>query len=146
MTFTGDRMRPGFSSLPFRVAIAGVSEAEAQQQSAEPKPASEVNQAIPLTKDVFFHKGDIDRGLCNNGWIIIEDYVLVIDANFPAGARVILPKIRAITSKPIRFAFDIHHHGDHAYGKPGLDRKRRYSHRAHRCDTRNEALRNRLLR
>ena len=97
-------------------AIVGVSEAEAHQQSAEPKSASEVNQAIPLTKDVFFHQGDIDRGLCNNGWIVFQDYVLVIDANFPAGAQVILPKIRAITSKPIRFAFDTHHHGDHAYG------------------------------
>lgn len=40
----------------------------------------------------------------------------MIDANFPSGARVILPKIRALTDKPIRFTFDTHHHGDHAYG------------------------------
>ncbi|MDQ2840672.1 MAG: MBL fold metallo-hydrolase [Acidobacteriota bacterium] len=40
----------------------------------------------------------------------------MIDANFPSGAQTILPKIRAITPKPIRFAFDTHHHGDHAYG------------------------------
>ncbi len=46
----------------------------------------------------------------------MEDYVLVIDANFPAGAREIIGKIRAITPKPVRFAFDTHHHGDHAYG------------------------------
>jgi cyclase len=45
-----------------------------------------------------------------------EDYVLVIDANFPAGAKLIISKIRALTNKPIRFAFDTHHHGDHAYG------------------------------
>jgi glyoxylase-like metal-dependent hydrolase (beta-lactamase superfamily II) len=25
-------------------------------------------------------------------------------------------KIRELTKKPIRFAFDTHHHGDHAYG------------------------------
>ncbi|MFA6543416.1 MAG: MBL fold metallo-hydrolase, partial [Limisphaerales bacterium] len=36
--------------------------------------------------------------------------------NFPSGAQVILPKIRAVTDKAIRFAFDTHHHGDHAYG------------------------------
>jgi glyoxylase-like metal-dependent hydrolase (beta-lactamase superfamily II) len=42
--------------------------------------------------------------------------VLVVDANFPSGAKVILPKIRAVTDKPVRFAFDTHHHGDHAYG------------------------------
>jgi glyoxylase-like metal-dependent hydrolase (beta-lactamase superfamily II) len=39
----------------------------------------------------------------------------VLDANFPSGALEIIPKIKAQTSKPIRFAFDTHHHGDHAY-------------------------------
>jgi glyoxylase-like metal-dependent hydrolase (beta-lactamase superfamily II) len=54
--------------------------------------------------------------VCNNGWILFEDYVLVIDANFPAGARQVIGKIRSLTDKPIRFALDTHHHGDHAYG------------------------------
>ena len=40
----------------------------------------------------------------------------MIDANYPSGAQEIIPKIRALTDKPIRFAFDTHHHGDHAYG------------------------------
>jgi cyclase len=31
-------------------------------------------------------------------------------------AQLVLPKIRALTDKPIRFAFDTHHHGDHTYG------------------------------
>ena len=56
------------------------------------------------------------HGHCNNGWVVFEDYVLVIDANFPSGAEEIIPKIKAISNKPIRFAFDTHHHGDHAYG------------------------------
>src|SRR5271169_1423855 len=59
---------------------------------------------------------DTADAVCNNGWIMFEDYVLVIDANFPAGAKLIIGKIRALTDKPIRFAFDTHHHGDHAYG------------------------------
>jgi cyclase len=29
---------------------------------------------------------------------------------------VVIPKIKETTDKPIRFAFDTHHHGDHAYG------------------------------
>lgn len=77
----------------------------------------QVNQVQKLAPDVYFHEGDIKgKGHCNNGWVIFEDYVLVIDANFPSGAQEILPKIRALTDKPIRFAFDTHHHGDHAYG------------------------------
>ena len=79
--------------------------------------ATQVNTVKELAPGVFFHEGDIKgRGHCNNGWVIFNDYVLVIDANFPSGAQEIIPKIKALTNKPIRFAFDTHHHGDHAYG------------------------------
>src|SRR5437763_16700188 len=78
---------------------------------------AEVNKVEQIAPEVYFHEGDIQaHGHCNNGWIVFEDYVLVIDANFPSGAQEIIPKIKAITNKPIRFAFDTHHHGDHAYG------------------------------
>jgi glyoxylase-like metal-dependent hydrolase (beta-lactamase superfamily II) len=80
------------------------------------RAAVEVDKAEMIAPDVYFHEGNILQGHCNNGWIVFEDYVLVIDANFPSGAQVVLPKIRAVTNKPIRFAFDTHHHGDHAYG------------------------------
>jgi len=78
--------------------------------------AREVGKVDTLAPDVYFHEGNIAVGHCNNGWVVFEDYVLVIDANFPSGAQDILPKIRSITDKPVRFAFDTHHHGDHAYG------------------------------
>ena len=78
---------------------------------------AQVGEVKKLAPDVYFHEGDIKgKGHCNNGWVVFEDYVLVIDANFPSGAREIIPKIHALTDKPIRFAFDTHHHGDHAYG------------------------------
>ncbi len=78
--------------------------------------AGKVDLVVP---DVYFHEGQVSDtadAVCNNGWIIFEDYVLVIDANFPAGAKQIIGKIRSLTDKPIRFALDTHHHGDHAYG------------------------------
>ncbi len=79
--------------------------------------AAQVNVVQTVAPNVYFHEGDIGRkGHCNNGWIIFADYVLVIDGNFPSGAREVIPKIKALTDKPIRFAFDTHHHGDHAYG------------------------------
>lgn len=88
---------------------------------AGPIPAgmAEASMADLVATDVYFHQGHVSGNadaVCNNGWIIFEDYVLVIDANFPAGAKLIISKIRSLTSKPIRFAFDTHHHGDHAYG------------------------------
>jgi cyclase len=79
--------------------------------------ASQVNTVKELAPGVYFHEGDLrGKGHCNNGWVIFDDYVLVLDANFPSGAQEIIPKIKAQTDKPIRFAFDTHHHGDHAYG------------------------------
>ena len=96
-------------------AVLGLAAFEEEAHAAH--PVLEVNKVDPLVQDVYFHEGDLNgKGHCNNGWIILEDYVLVIDANFPSGAQEILPKIRALTQKPIRFAFDTHHHGDHAYG------------------------------
>jgi cyclase len=78
---------------------------------------SQVNTVKEIAPGVYFHEGDLrGKGHCNNGWVIFDDYVLVVDANFPSGAQVILPKIKEQTNKPIRFAFDTHHHGDHAYG------------------------------
>src|ERR1700680_801397 len=92
-------------------AAAGFTSSEAQEQSGE------VDKAAQVANGVYFHQGDIEHhGHCNNGWIVFKDYVLVVDANFPSGAQNILPKIRAVTEKPIRFAFDTHHHGDHSYG------------------------------
>jgi len=88
---------------------------------AGPAPAMtpEVGKVDLVAPDIYFHEGLVSNtadAVCNNGWILFEDYVLVIDANFPAGAREVIGKIRALTDKPIRFALDTHHHGDHAYG------------------------------
>lgn len=76
-------------------------------------------EADRVAPDVYFHEGSLTddaAAVCNNGWVLFDDYALVIDANFPAGAKLIINKIRSMTDKPIRFAFDTHHHGDHAYG------------------------------
>lgn len=49
------------------------------------------------------------RIIANTGRIVFRDYVLVIDANFPWGARAALDDIRKTTNKPIRFVFDTHY-------------------------------------
>lgn len=98
-------------------AAAEVKAAGKVKKSAPtPPPPREIGKVETLAPDVYFHEGNIAVGHCNNGWIVFDDFVLVIDANYPSGAREIIPKIKAVTDKPIRFAFDTHHHGDHAYG------------------------------
>ena len=83
---------------------------------AQREMTSQINAVKELAPGVYFHEGDLrGKGHCNNGWVIFDDFVLVLDANFPSGAQEIIPKIKALTAKPIRFAFDTHHHGDHAY-------------------------------
>jgi len=101
------------SILAGGAALLGLSMTEARKLVAA---TPEIGKVDPIGTDIYFHEGNLALGHCNNGWIIFEDYVLVIDANFPSGAQEVLPKIRALTDKPVRFAFDTHHHGDHAYG------------------------------
>src|SRR6202162_210394 len=79
--------------------------------------ASEVNLVREIAPDVFVRLAEPDKKIiANAGWIVFRDYVLVIDANYPWGARAILADLRKTTKKPIRFVFDTHYHADHSFG------------------------------
>ncbi len=79
--------------------------------------ASEVNLVREIAPGVFVRLAEPDKKIiANAGWVIFRDYVLVIDANYPWGARAILADLRKTTDKPIRFVFDTHYHADHAFG------------------------------
>src|SRR5882762_8681956 len=79
--------------------------------------ASQSSFARQLAPGVYYRAADREkRIIANTGWVVFRDYVLVIDANFPWGARAILSDIRKTTDKPIRFVFDTHYHSDHAFG------------------------------
>jgi cyclase len=70
-----------------------------------------------LGNGIYVWQGDpAKREIANCMWVIFNDYVVVIDANFPWGARDIIPKIKATTDKPIRYVLNTHYHGDHSYG------------------------------
>ena len=75
-----------------------------------------VKQIVP---GVWFREGDLEgMGHCNNIIIEMKDYLIVVDANFPSGARLALAAAKQVSNKPIKYVFDTHHHGDHAYGNP----------------------------
>src|ERR1700722_10803791 len=72
-----------------------------------------------ITDGVWFREGDLKNlGHCNNIIIEMKDYLIVVDANFPSGAKLALADTKKISSKPVKYVFDTHHHGDHAYGNP----------------------------
>ena len=81
--------------------------------------SSESGSLEELAPGVYFREGELEhQGHCNNGIVVFDEFVVVIDANFPSGAEACLADIRKVTDKPVRLVFDTHHHGDHAYGNP----------------------------
>jgi cyclase len=80
-----------------------------------PAPKLETLQAV--VPGVWFRQGDPEHfGHCNNVVIEMKDYLIVVDANFPSGARALMADIKKVSSKPVKYVFDTHHHGDHLYG------------------------------
>jgi glyoxylase-like metal-dependent hydrolase (beta-lactamase superfamily II) len=109
------------------VAFAIVVYAAADRRADEPKqlpiPEMKFNDVKEIAPGVFFRYSSISAsdpkipfGGCNVTWIVFQDYVVVIDANFPKEAADIIADIKKTTKKPIKYVLDTHHHGDHAYG------------------------------
>src|SRR5437764_1111355 len=90
---------------------------------ADELPKMKFNEVREIAPGVFFRYSSISAndpripfGGSNHLWVVFEDYVAVIDANFPKEAGDVIADIKKTTKKPIRYVFDTHHHGDHAYG------------------------------
>jgi len=65
-------------------ALVGLTMKDAKALGAAKPEVGKVDQLAP---EVYFHEGNLVRGHCNNGWIIFEDYVLVIDAKLSIRRR-----------------------------------------------------------
>ena len=79
-----------------------------------PPPKTPANLEL-ITDGVWFRLGERDQGHCNNVVIDVGDGLLVVDANFPSGAKALMKDLSAISDKRVKYVFDTHHHGDHAY-------------------------------
>jgi cyclase len=71
-----------------------------------------------IAAGVWFREGDArgGSGLSNNVIIEMRDYLIIVDANYPSGARAVLSDAKKLSSKPIKYVIDTHHHPDHSYG------------------------------
>ena len=83
-----------------------------------PESSAQASRMQEVAPGVWFRLGESDRGHCNNTIIEMADYLIVIDANFPSGAKLVMEDIKSVSTKPVRYVFDTHHHGDHLYGNP----------------------------
>ena len=68
-----------------------------------------------IAHGVWFMTGDTN-GYSNTVVIEMRDYLIVVDANYPGRAHELLDITKQLSPKPVRYVFDTHHHGDHAYG------------------------------
>jgi cyclase len=104
-------------------ALLGVLITVPWSRAGEDLPQMKFNEVKQIAPGVFFRYSSISAtdktipfGGSNNTWVVFDDYVVVIDANFPKEAGDVIEAVRKTTKKPIRYVFDTHHHGDHAYG------------------------------
>ena len=76
-------------------------------------------QALEFRKmadGVWFVPGNGGKGYCNNVIIEMQQYLIVVDANYPGRAKELVEQIHRISPKPVLFVFDTHAHRDHSYG------------------------------
>lgn len=100
------RNRLTFSALFLALLFAAMSQGKLET----------IQQVAP---GVWFREGDLAQfGHSNNIVIEMKDYLIVVDANYPSGAKALMADIKRVSSKPVKYVFDTHHHGDHAYGNP----------------------------
>jgi len=69
-----------------------------------------------IAPGVWFLLGDASKGYSNTAVIEMQDYLIVVDANYPARARELMVELKKLSRKPVRYVFDTHAHGDHSYG------------------------------
>ena len=105
------------------LVLAGLLAGAAAAPAADELPRMKFNEVKEVAPGVFFRYSAISAtdktvvfGGSNNVWVVFNDYVVVIDANFPKEAGDVLAAVRKTTKKPVRYVLDTHHHGDHAYG------------------------------
>jgi cyclase len=68
-----------------------------------------------IAPGVWFLTGDTN-GYSNSVIIEMKDFLIVVDANYPGRAHELLTITKQLSPKPVRYVFDTHAHGDHAYG------------------------------
>src|SRR5438128_479396 len=95
-------------SLPLFAASAG-DEPPLQKIA----PGVWFREGVPISRNPARPE---EMGNPNATIIEMKDYLIVVDANYPNGARKIMDAAKHVSAKPVKYVFITHHHGDHSYG------------------------------
>ncbi len=90
------------------LACAWVAYTQIPRQSKAPE-----QNLIKITDDLYM----IDGG-SNVTFYITDEGVIVIDDKFDRDFDGIMAKINSVTSQPVRYVLNTHHHGDHTGSNP----------------------------
>jgi cyclase len=82
-----------------------VAYTQSAQQAKQPAPPP---QLIKVAPDLYM----IDSG-SNVAFYVTDEGVIVIDDKFERDFDMIMDKIKSVTSKPVKYLLNTHHHGDH---------------------------------
>jgi cyclase len=85
-------------------------------QPASETPAGQLAAEHQIAPGVWFFIGDKSKGYSDTTVVEMDDYLIVVDANYPGRAKELLQVVRTPSSKPVKYVFDTHAHGDHSYG------------------------------
>ena len=101
------------------LAILAVAAAEhpAAQQEITPERLAELTaiQPVPGKNGLYVIPGFDGAATGGNVAVrITNDGVILVDNKFPYSYEMITTEVRKVTSLPIRYVLDTHHHGDHA--------------------------------
>ena len=96
-------------------ALAAGPIAARQQPTGEP-----FSTAIMKLKDGLYlipgYDGAVTGG--NVAVRVTSEGVIIVDDKFPPASTEIAPKVRSVTSQPIKYVLSTHNHGDHTGGHP----------------------------
>jgi len=97
-------------SLAGLFLLAGFWIAQTQQPPAQPLQLEKVKDDL---YNISGSGGNVAAYLTDEG-------VILVDEKFPRNTTEILAKVKSVSDKPVRYAFNTHHHGDHTGGNANL--------------------------
>lgn len=75
---------------------------------------------VKLTDNMYVIHNDYVPG--NTTILITNEGVIMVDDKFPLDADNIVAEVKKLTSQPIKYVINTHHHGDHSGGNPTMQK------------------------